>query len=580
MFKKIEKAKIRRIFGKVKFGNIKIRKKLILTFILVTLISSIGGVVGYIVLANTMGQYSKTLVNYGFSQGDVGLCNTEFNNDLILLRDIIIQKDRTDMLKTQQKIVQSMAKLQQYLKRIKPEMVTDSEVKYYETIESSLDEFIPTQDQVVQMALSNNTSDAYSTLSQSVPLAKQVSASINSLVEEKTTFGKQISKDLSRYGTVAKTIIPCAIALSIFLSIIIALTISRGISKPISELVQVSQKMAQGDLSAKIEIKTKDEIGQLSAAFAETVEILNRYISDIKSKLAGVEKGDLTISKDIKYKGDFVQLIGSIEGIVQFMNCTIFKMWESSQQVANSSKQVSDGAQALAQGTVEQASSIEQLSASIAEISSQISGNSNHATKASSDVNRVSLEIETCNQSMQHMIEAMAKINDSSSQIGKIIKTIENIAFQTNILALNASVEAARAGNAGKGFAVVADEVRNLANQSSAAAKDTTALIQNSICEVESGNQIAEKTAQSLQRVVESAKVVSETVEHISKATVKQSDAIRQINAGIEQISGVVQTNSATAEESAAASAELSEQAQMMKALAEQFRLMPESEIN
>jgi len=248
-------------------------------------------------------------------------------------------------------------------------------------------------------------------------------------------------------------------------------------------------------------------------------------------------------------------------------------MSQSSEQVSSGSEQVSNGAQALAQGATEQASSIEELSATITEIASNVKLNATSAADASIKVNHVSSELDVSNQNMQDMIAAMSKISDSSSQIGKIIKAIEDIAFQTNILALNAAVEAARAGAAGKGFAVVADEVRNLASKSAEAANNTTALIENSIKEVENGTKIADQTATALKKVVLEATAVSNTVTLISQASNEQANSINQITLGVDQISSVVQTNSATAEESAAASEELSGQAQILKSLVGKFKL-------
>lgn len=216
---------------------------------------------------------------------------------------------------------------------------------------------------------------------------------------------------------------------------------------------------------------------------------------------------------------------------------------------------------------------MEELAATINEISNQVKSNAENAHNVNKLADDVGLKMTESNQQMQTMIEAMKEISSSSSEIGKIIKTIEDIAFQTNILALNAAVEAARAGEAGKGFAVVADEVRNLASKSAEASKNTAVLIESSILAVEKGTKIADETAHTLLESVEGAQKVTRTIDQISKASEEQASSISQITQGIDQISNVVQTNSATAEESAAASEELSGQAQILKGLISQFKL-------
>jgi len=182
--------------------------------------------------------------------------------------------------------------------------------------------------------------------------------------------------------------------------------------------------------------------------------------------------------------------------------------------------------------------------------------------------------MEQCDGHMKDMVAAMTEINSNSQQISNIIKTIEDIAFQTNILALNAAVEAARAGEAGKGFAVVADEVRSLAGKSTAASQDTAVLIEAAVRSVTKGVEVAKTTAATLDTVADNSKMTAGMVEKIAAAAKQQSASIAQIETEIEQISGVVQTNSATSEESAATSEEMSAQAQTLRNLVGQFKLL------
>ncbi|WP_444640994.1 methyl-accepting chemotaxis protein [Caproiciproducens sp. R1] len=556
------------------FRNMKIAKKLMITFIAVAIISSISGIVGVTVTALLNATYSNALTDYGFSQGEIGLFNTQFNESRAILSDIIYSTESQKIQESENELDQSGKKLDTYLKNMRKGMVTEKELDYYNHIQENLTKFEQVSGQVVELAKQNRDTEASELLDrEGSPLSDSIRASTEALLTEKTTTGNKLAGDLSRQAQLADFAIVGVICLSFLISIIIAIRISRSISKPVAEMSEAAQKIAQGDLSVQIDGNSQNEIGRLGEAFAQSTASIRAYISDIGNIVSEIERGNLTVGTDLEYIGDYAQLKSSILGIIATLNHTFGQIDQAAEQVASGSSQVSSGAQELAQGATEQASSVEELSASISEISTHVKDNAEHTASASRSVAEVSKEIETSNQHMDDMVKAMTLINESSGEIGKIIKTIEDIAFQTNILALNAAVEAARAGAAGKGFAVVADEVRNLASKSAEAAKNTTALIENSVRQVENGTKIADATAQSLHRVVARAEEVTKTVEKISVATNRQSDAISQVTLGVEQISSVVQTNSATAEESAAASEELSSQAQLLRDLVEKFRL-------
>ena len=188
--------------------------------------------------------------------------------------------------------------------------------------------------------------------------------------------------------------------------------------------------------------------------------------------------------------------------------------------------------------------------------------NAENSQTAAGLMTEVDGHVRTSNATLADMVSSMAALTESSGKVAKIIKTIDEIAFQTNILALNAAVEAARAGQAGMGFAVVADEVRNLAQRSAKAAKDTAALIEESIAKAQSGNHKVEQVAGSIASITESVIKVKGLVEEVSLASAQQAQGVEQVSQAIAQMEKVTQTTAATAEESAAASEELNAQAE------------------
>jgi methyl-accepting chemotaxis protein len=363
-------------------------------------------------------------------------------------------------------------------------------------------------------------------------------------------------------------------ALSLALMLVLIWFIAGSIVKPIKKLVGHADSMANGCMDFNIDIHSKDETRQLADSFKNVQKSVQKMVGDVNKTAEDILAGNLLNRADVSvYAGDYGKIMGELNRIMDGLNGLVKNIKESAANVASASQQISNGSQDLAQGSTEQAAAIEEINATVAEVVEQTRMNSERALMARDISEKIHTEAESGNEKMRQLLLALEEINTASSNISNIIKTIEDIAFQTNILALNASVEAARAGVHGKGFAVVAEEVKNLAMKSAEAAKETNNLINASVMKAKSGVNIGEDMRKSLSDMVEG---INRTVEAISKITedsTRQVEAIEQLNTGIEQISQVVQNNTATAEESASSSEEMSAQAELLNNMVAHFKV-------
>jgi methyl-accepting chemotaxis protein len=358
-----------------------------------------------------------------------------------------------------------------------------------------------------------------------------------------------------------------ATGLVLLVLVLITFVISQKIAAPILKMVNAVKEFGLGNFAFKIDHKSEDEIGEMASALRN----LARAQAE-KGKLAeAIAAGDLTQSVNLQSDKD--TLGKAFINMTNKLNSILGQISEASYQVDSSSTQVSDASQALSSGATEQAASIEEITASMTEIASQIKLNSENAHQANQLSTLSKDKAEHGQDQMKQMIEAMDHITSSSVEISKINKVIDDIAFQTNLLALNAAVEAARAGKHGKGFAVVADEVRNLASRSAKAARETTALIEQSSNRVAVGTDIATKTSSALDEIVENIAKTSDLVGEIASASKEQETGVSQINVGLNQIDSVTQQNSASSEQTAAAAHELSGHATKLNRLIAQFNL-------
>src|SRR6056297_559794 len=367
--------------------------------------------------------------------------------------------------------------------------------------------------------------------------------------------------ETTRQGVLITSII------SVILGIILAFIIARGILKPVLKGVSFSQEISLGDLEAELEVNQGDEIGQLADAMRGMQSSL-QYKAGVIQKFA---EGDFSV--DIQKTSEKDGLGESLLTMKGALNELLSQVNNAVDQVNSGAEQVSQASQNLSQGATEQASSLEEITSSTNEINSQSKQNAENATEAHSIAKQATQDAQSGNEKMQQLSEIMERINTSSDEINKVVKVIDDIAFQINLLALNANVEAARAGKYGKGFAVVADEVRNLAVKSADSVRETTEMVEETVTNIKQGTEAAAATAGQLTAIVDGTGKVANFLEEIAQASREQAQAIEQITEGLDQIDQATQASTASSEESASASEELAGQAQQLRSMIAQFTL-------
>jgi len=357
------------------------------------------------------------------------------------------------------------------------------------------------------------------------------------------------------------------VVLGFILALLLGVLISRTIVGALTKSVRFAEEVAAGNLEADLDIRQKDEIGKLADSLRFMLSSL-QYKADVVDAIADK---DLTIKVTPASDKDrlgfaLLKMVNSLQGV-------LLEVDRSVAEVNNGAEQISQGSQNLSEGATEQASSVQEITSSITQVNSQSKKNAEDATHANGIANQVTIDAKGGNSQMKELVDAMGRINASSGEINKVVKVIDDIAFQINLLALNANVEAARAGKYGKGFAVVAEEVRNLSKRAASAVQETSTMVEGSISTIKEGNQLVGETSSKLDSIVTEVSKVAEFLGGIASASREQAQAIEQITAGLDQIDQATQASTASAEESAAGSEELAGQAQRLRGIVAQFKL-------
>ncbi len=332
--------------------------------------------------------------------------------------------------------------------------------------------------------------------------------------------------------------------------------------------------LANGDLKTPTKIsRAKDETQVLSASLSNTVDSINGYISELSKILSSISEGDFDVSVEGEFHGDFVIMKESLNSIIVSLSQMLMSVQDSSKEVLETAGIVSESAVQVHTGSSEQSSSLMVLTEETKAIEGNISEVDNNTRMAGELMAKAKASMDAGDANMKNLLKAMEDINNNSLEITKVNRILETIAAQTNMLALNASVEASRAGEFGKGFAVVASEVRELAAQSTDSAKHASEVIGSSLKAIENGVIYAKQAAESFDDINEVTSKMTDITKRLEESVSVQKESLANMSDQIAQISNVAQRNLDSSYESTTASQKLHKQAEGLQNISGQFRL-------
>lgn len=431
--------------------------------------------------------------------------------------------------------------------------------------------------EVEALSAENKNSEASDLfLTEYIPQMLEIQTLVVAMDENTTVLADSTFANANGMQTMV-TILTLVLSVAVFvIAIYLASRLTKSLTEPISELEDTAKQMAAGSLNVSLTYESEDELGSLAASMSVLSANVKEIVDDLGHVLAGLADGNFHTKSNCldKYIGDYVPILEAMRLIRDNLNDTMKQINESAEQVALGSDQMAQSAQALAEGATEQAGAVEELTATVESVSTISDKNADASQNAYKKVHAAELEAGRSQEDLSALTSAMERISDTSKEIENIIGSIEDIASQTNLLSLNASIEAARAGDAGRGFAVVADQIGKLAADSANSAVNTKNLIAKCIEEIEDGNRITLKTVESIKGILVSMNEFAEIAKTSSDTSHEQAEMLKQVEQGIEQISKVIQNNSAAAQETSAASEELSAQSEGLKEQVEKFQLL------
>ncbi len=385
----------------------------------------------------------------------------------------------------------------------------------------------------------------------------------------------QIPKsDYSHFINGAMMISIVAALSGLLVSVLLILRFARSISCPVKQVTERMVALSNGDLHTEVlPVGTGDELEVMTQTLDDTLESVNRYISDIQQVLTRIADGDLRTGPQVEYKGDFALIRSSLHTITHSMNETLLGFRAAADRLTTMAEQLSGQSAQLHQASLKQNQSAGELVREVGRVKDRLDNVADSSGQTRSQTEEIARRIQNANDQMAALSSAMDDISANAQQITKIAKDIEDIAFQTNILSLNASVEAARAGASGKGFAVVANEVKQLAAKSAEAAQRATAMVNNTKAIIQTGVVLTADTAGSLQAISDVSTQISAISDQLAAAVQGQALALTAMEERIASISAIADRNLQNAGETEQSSGSLAKEAEALQTQVQKFIL-------
>lgn len=563
-----------------KLMKMRIQKRLTTNALVTVVLASVSAVIAAILLFVVSWQYDKVLTYNAFPQGDIGIAMKELADVRSATRGAIGYDEQSRIDQMTKIHDESVVALQECMPEIEKTLNSAEEREQFKQLQESVENYLKIDGEIIK--LGGTTDEVKSKKAQDMefddlaPAYQAAEEDLQELMDVNVQKGDETHKALAVVRVVMIIVIALVILAACFAATKIGGKLAKAISDPLEALAKRLETFAQGDLTSPFpEYDNNDEVGDMVKSTVDMANKLSVVIADLEGLLTEMSKGNFAISTSCEdeYVGDLIKLLESFNTTKNEIDGSLKEVRDSSEMVSAGALNLAEASQALAEGATDQAASAEQLQATIDEITEGLKSTADQTNIACQEAERIAGEAEDSRAQMDLMVEAMQRISETSEMIGSVITEIEDIASQTNLLSLNASIEAARAGDAGKGFAVVADQIRTLAEQSAKAAVNTRELIESSIEEIKNGNKAAESTKKVLIDVVEDIRQLSESAKSISEISVMQAESMGQADAGVSRITDIIQANSATAQETSATSEELSAQATSMDEIVAKFQL-------